>query len=118
MDVSCKGQKVSPKRSFLSSLALHFPFVFNFWGRGSPESEDHVAAESPGDPCLSEALSPSNSGDMPVLKPSDSSNENVDVQSEELETVLGNGYEGVSASRCFHLILFCAALNSKLTTIF
>ncbi|RWR78552.1 protein ACCUMULATION AND REPLICATION OF CHLOROPLASTS 3 [Cinnamomum micranthum f. kanehirae] len=97
--LGCKGQKVSPKKSFLSSLALHFPFVFNFLRRGSPESEDHVAAQSPGDPCLSEALSPSNSGDMPVLNPSDSSNENVDVQFEELETVLGNGYEGVSASR-------------------
>lgn len=95
--VSCKKQMVSPKQSFLSSLALRFPFVFNFWGREAPESEDHVAAQSTGDPCPSGALSPSNIGDMPVVNP----DENFDVQSEELETVFGNSFEGASASRCF-----------------
>ncbi|XP_077246991.1 GTP binding protein isoform X2 [Tasmannia lanceolata] len=94
--VGCNGQSVPQKKSFLSGLALRFPFVFSFWGGDDPEAKDHPSTQSIVDPCPSEeVLSASDHVNALGLNPSDGADQSLDVYSEEMETLFSNNYDEI-----------------------
>jgi len=48
----CKGKRVSQKKSFLSGLALRFPFLFSFLGGDFSEPNGSLSAYSNSEPSV------------------------------------------------------------------
>lgn len=42
--ISCEEKRVSQKKSFLSGLALHFPFLFSIFGKDFAEHNGSISA--------------------------------------------------------------------------
>ncbi|XP_019709803.2 protein ACCUMULATION AND REPLICATION OF CHLOROPLASTS 3, chloroplastic isoform X3 [Elaeis guineensis] len=79
--VGCNQKIVSQKRSFLSSLALHIPFLSPLLGRDISELDENLSVHSP-NPAADVCISP----DMASMSNLDLSNGALDTFSEEIET--------------------------------
>ncbi|KAJ4960213.1 hypothetical protein NE237_020123 [Protea cynaroides] len=88
--LGCDGQKVSSKNSFLSRLALHFPFMFSLLGKDQPKSSK-----------ASEFLSLSDSENMSPSCSAEDSGEDIHVYSEEHKIPSSCKYDKICASREF-----------------
>ncbi|KAF8389615.1 hypothetical protein HHK36_024134 [Tetracentron sinense] len=97
--VGCSGEQVSQKHTFLSRLALRFPFVFSLLGRDNPQSNEPLPAQSLGNACPSEMINSSDTGEMPNMDSEDDTSEGLDMYSEELQTLLSRNYDEICALR-------------------
>ncbi|XP_043715252.1 protein ACCUMULATION AND REPLICATION OF CHLOROPLASTS 3 isoform X3 [Telopea speciosissima] len=86
--LGCDEQEVSSKNSFLSRLALHFPFIFSLWGKDHPKSSES-----------SEFLSSSNGENMSNSYSAEDSSEDHHAYSKELKIPSSGQYDEICASR-------------------
>ncbi|KAG9442443.1 hypothetical protein H6P81_018297 [Aristolochia fimbriata] len=79
--MGCSDQKCSQKKTLLSSLVQHFPFVFSLFGRNLSKSEDCVPAIS------EEIIGPPASVEVEDSDIMNGEDPNIDLQSTEIETL-------------------------------